>query len=144
MGSVLADGVSQNIANDRTAVSTYQSNWQTVLTAANNAQQSCGVTPEITSAITTATTAIASSTQALALIDSTNKNIQNANADTASNKATAIAAVIENYKNDYLASPIIPTLTQQSDAAFQASVSSSTPPSLYTRMTTLAASCHAP
>ncbi len=140
----LADGVTQNIANDRTAVSTYQTNWQTILTAANAAKQSCGATPEITAAITQATASVASSTAALALIDTTNTTIQNANQSTSNDKTTVIANAVSDYQNKYLASPLIPTAEQQSDAVIESSDSgTSTPMSLYTRMTNLAQSCHA-
>ncbi|MDB5244989.1 MAG: hypothetical protein JWN90_94 [Parcubacteria group bacterium] len=139
----LANGVAQNIANDRTAVSTYQTNWQTVLTAANAAQKACGATPEITDIINAATVNIASSTQALALIDSTSKNIQNANLDTSNDKAVVINTAVINYQNNYIASPLIPSKLQQDDAGFQASITTGTSSSMYTHMTTLAASCHA-
>ncbi|CAN5708740.1 hypothetical protein BH11PAT2_BH11PAT2_08550 [soil metagenome] len=143
VASSLADGVAQNITNDRAGVVTYQQNWQTVLTAANTAQKSCGVTPEITSVITLATTNIASSTEALILIDSTNRNIQNAKADTTNNKSIVISNAVSTYQNDYLSSPVLPTAAQEADAAFQASVTSTTTPSLYSRMSELAGSCHA-
>jgi hypothetical protein len=139
----LANGVSQSITNDRTAVSTYQTNWQTILTAATKAKQSCGATPEITAVIDQATAGIASSTAALALIDTTNTNIQNANLSTTNDKSSAVAAAISNYQNNYLKSTDIPSATLQSAVAYEASVSTTNPPSLYSRMTALAANCNA-
>ncbi|MDB4991936.1 MAG: hypothetical protein JWL75_181 [Parcubacteria group bacterium] len=158
VGAGLADPVITSVANDKIAVTNYRDNWQKVLDAANTAQKTCGVRPDISTVITTATAGVAKGNLALTTITNTQNDLQTASQSTAANSIDLVTRALNNFETKYLSSSDVPNATQIKDAAYQASDTSlnSTPitsvlgtapattpttPSLYTQMTAVARNC---
>ncbi len=140
----IANGVVQNIQNDRTSATAYRDEWQKVLDAANAAQARCGAEPEIGTAITKATAGVQKGNAALAQIGTLETRVQNAIQSTSGNKSALIIDAVSGYQS-YLRSSAIPTPDEQAEAAFQSSTTAEdateSETSLYTKMTELATEC---
>jgi len=139
----LAQGVLQNLQSNTTAATTYRDDWQKVLTAATAAQTKCGVQPDTTTAIATATAGVQKGNAALQKLANVQAEVQAAIQSTSANKSTQITTAIADYQS-YLNSSSVPTTDEQAEAASQStdtSSDSSITPSLYTKMQNLQTSC---
>lgn len=141
----IANGVVQNIQNDRTSATAYRDEWQKILDAANAARARCGTRPEIGAAMTKATAGVQKGNAALAQTAALQARVQNAIQSTSGNKSTLIVDAVAGYQS-YLRSPVVPTPDEQAEAAFQSSTAgqdkdSGSEQSLYVKMTELATEC---
>jgi hypothetical protein len=143
--SSLSDGVVQNLANDKTNIENYRSQWQTILNAATAVQQECGDTPDIASTTEKAQTNITRATKALSTIDTLSQQVTTAAASKAANQSDLITQAVADYQG-YLASPEVPSLSEISAAntlTTPADQSMATTPSLLTQLTAKQQSCTA-
>ncbi len=133
----LADGFVDTLNDEQTNVNEYGAQWQTILDAANAAQQKCGTQSDITAVITQANTEIARVATANNQINSLVSQIQAAKA---SANSTTISTILSQNTAMLTVSPVSPTdlayaTTQSTDSG------SSTPPSLLTQMTNKQKTC---
>lgn len=144
-GLTVADTLRQLIDSQATQITQYQGNWQTILTAANNAKSALStsscvpnaqdlITTTVQPVITQATTAISNASASLAKIQTIIGEIPTINTSTA--QVTAASAQANTDYQNLLASPSTPSASDVTYAQQQAQATNGT---LYTQMTQLAA-----
>ncbi len=139
VNSSLASGVIQNIKNDETNVSSFRDNWQKILSAATNAQTTCGVRPDVSAVIDQATAGVAKGDAALTKIASIKSEVEGASQSTSVSKGTVITSALANYQS-YLSSPEIPNASEIAEAGIQSQDTSGSK-NLYDKMITLSKNC---
>jgi hypothetical protein len=143
----LAAGVVQNIANDRASYTTYRQNWQKILTAAKDAETTCGVSDDITAVTTKASTEVTRVDGVLTKLTEIETQVSGASTalqQTATRDTTAqILAAMNSYQT-FLGSKEVPTPSERAEATVQSAENSgdeTSTPSLYTQMLLKKQSC---
>jgi hypothetical protein len=144
--TTLADGFAQSVVNQKTSLQTYQSNQQKIFDTATAAKNACSasnpaIVPEIQAALDLSSAALAKASASLTSIDSISAKITEAKSQPFADRTTAIiGALSEN--QDFLNSSSLPTPSEQATAAADAlDTGTSTPPSTFSRLKQISATC---
>ncbi|MEO6536436.1 MAG: hypothetical protein ABIT47_01980 [Candidatus Paceibacterota bacterium] len=137
----LANGWVQTLENDRTSLNNFQKQWGTIISAATQAQTSCGTRSEITTVLNQGNQELDKASRALSALNVQEDQVKSASASNAPNKSQVISNATISYQT-YLSSPIIsPTEFGEAFIQSQPTSASSSQTTLYTQMTNLASSC---
>lgn len=124
------------ITGQETAIKTFQSNWQTIQSAANQAK-TCSTDPSIQATLDTAAAELAKAASALSQLDALSAQAQ-ASQDTSSTGTTGALVTVADTYSQIVNSTTLPSPTELSDATVQAL---DAPASLYGKMKALAQTC---
>lgn len=141
--SSLASGFRQTVDTTRRNVTTYRSNWQTILNAANAAKASCSSnsgSTQIDSVIYQSNAAIVRAGEALTALNDVSTKINTASGISGGNQVNAVASAAADYQS-LLSSNTLPSAEEMAEAQTESQDSSGTQTSLYTQMRNASRSC---
>jgi hypothetical protein len=138
-----ANGIDQSLKTDIQNVTQYRDNWQRVLSAAQQAQQSCGMVQEISDTIVRATQNVGRGDAALIRLNRLQTEVANANQSNARDKNVQVTTAVNSYQS-LLTDPSIPNSREIAEAQIESAdltERENSTTNTYTRMLEARTSC---